>query len=77
MPMIDGDKLKPASDAVQSAKEAWYTAVDAMNGLEPESFDRMKLAVECAMAAHKVYTEMACELAQQVRTLISVAEQQG
>lgn len=72
--MIDGDKLKPASDAVQSAKEAWYVAVDAMNGLERENFDRMKLAVEHAMATHKVYTEMACELAQQVRTMISDAE---
>jgi hypothetical protein len=77
MPMIEIDKLKSASDAVQSAKEAWHTAVDAMNDLDREDIEGMKLAVECAMAAHKVYIDMACELAQQLQSAIYIAEREG
>ena len=74
MPMMDIAELKPASYAVQAAKQAWYAAVAVMADHDHKDIQGLGLVAERAEAAQKVYINLACALANEVRILIAVAE---
>lgn len=74
MPMIDTDQLKPASDAAQSAKQAWYSAAEVMNAHDKADIDGYTLATERVEVAREVYNDLCRNLALEVHMLLTGAE---
>ena len=74
MPMIDSDELKPLSLAVESARQVWYAAGQALNELESDNLDARKLTLLRVKAAEEFYHDMSRDLANTVRRLIHEAE---
>lgn len=72
MAMIDSEKLKPASDAVTGALEAWLEAGKTLRVTTDPA--KAPAAYEEAHNAHEVYHTRATDLAKLVRHLIAEAE---
>ncbi|MBX4139570.1 hypothetical protein K1567_27165 [Pseudomonas sp. S5F11] len=73
MPMIETDQLKPASDAAQSAKQAWYAAVEVMNAHDKADIEGLALATERVVMAREVYNDLCRDLARDVHMLLNAA----
>jgi hypothetical protein len=72
MAMIDIEKLKPASDAVTAALEAWLEAGKVLRLTTDQA--KAPAVYEEAHNAHEVYHTRAIDLAKLVRHLIAEAE---
>ncbi|PMU10461.1 MULTISPECIES: hypothetical protein [unclassified Pseudomonas] len=80
MPMIDSDKLKPASDAVLAAKQIWLATSDVLRELrerDPKNEHQLMLAQARAETARVRFETLAGKLVALVQTLIEQAEREG
>jgi hypothetical protein len=74
MPKIDVESLRPGSEAAQSAKQAWYAAVEAAGAHDKADREGYHLAVERTEAAREVYNDLCRDLARDVHLLLIAAQ---
>jgi len=74
MPLIDIEPLRPGSEAVQSAKRAWYAAEEALRAQDKADQEGWHLAHERCETAREVYNDLCRDLARDVHALLIAAQ---
>lgn len=74
MPLIDIETLRPGSEAVQSAKRAWYAAEETLRGQDKADKEGWNLAHERCETAREVYNDLCRDLARDVHLQLNGAE---